>query len=501
MLPLARCLARFGWELWASEGTAAALTEAGLAVRRLAELTGMTSLLGGRLKTLHPRVFAGVLARGTPQDQEELARLETVPFDLVVVEFYPFEQAVQEGGRSWEQLVELIDVGGPALVRAAAKNHERVAVVCQRGQYQSVIEHLERTGGQLPDATMRRRLAEEAFRRTALYDQAVARALAGSSGEGLRFPERLELGGFRFWRRVRYGENPHQQAAVYRTEQPVPSVVWGQMLQGKELSYNNIADACAAWELALELAEQPAAVAIKHATPCGAAVAESLVLAYEKAYEADPVSIFGGVVALTRPVDRATAQAMARTFLEVVVAPEFTPEAREVFAQKPNVRLVEVGSVQPPGEGLQLRSIPGGLLVQTEDRVDLDPSRLRTVTKVAVAERLWPDLRFAWRVAKHARSNAIVVAREGQTVGIGAGQVSRIDAARQALQKAGEKARGAVLASDGFFPFADVVELAAQYGIAAIIQPGGSIRDHESITAADRAGIAMVFTGIRHFRH
>ena len=512
--PLAAALQRFGWELWASEGTASALERAGVPVRRLSELTGITSLLGGRLKTLHPRVFGGVLARDRAEDRADFEALRAPAFDLVVVEFYPFEQAARAGQAQPEELVELIDIGGPALVRAAAKNHQRVGVVCHPGQYGRILEHLERTGGEPPDPELRRRLAVEAFERTAAYDAAVARALSEGPGAAggqapaggaeqapAGFPALLRLE-YRLWRRVRYGENPHQQAAVYRSAEPVPSVVWGQVLQGKELSYNNVADACAAWELALELADRPAAVAIKHGTPCGVAVADTLLGAYQRAYEADPVSIFGGVVALTQPVDRATAQAMTRTFLEVIVAPQFTPEAREVLGQRPNLRLIEVGSAEWPPEGAwEVRSIPGGLLVQTPDRLDLDERRLKTVTKAAVPESLWPDLRFAWRVVKHARSNAIVVAAGGQTLGIGAGQVSRIDAARHALQRAGERARGAVLASDGFFPFSDVVELAAQYGIAAIIQPGGSIRDNESIAAADRAGIAMVFTGVRHFRH
>ena len=526
VVPLALAFQRYGWEIWASEGTASALEGCGIGVRRLSELTGMASRLGGRLKTLHPRVFAGVLARDREEDRAELQELEAPAFDVVVVEFYPFETVAGQPGARAEELVELIDVGGPALVRAAAKNHERVAVVCHPHQYPRLLEHLERTGGQPPDRALRRQLALEAFERTSAYDAAVARALATRVGAGVAasadggtggagpagaadveavsggaFPEVLRLE-YRLWRRARYGENPHQQAAIYRTPVPQPSVVWGQVLQGKELSFNNVADACAAWELALELAESPAAVAVKHATPCGAAVGETLVGAYQRAYEADPVSIFGGVVALTRPVDRATAQAMARTFLEVVVAPTFTAEAREVLAHKPNLRLVEVGASQAgAGAWPQLRSVPGGLLVQTPDRLDLDDQRLRVVTRTPVAEARWPDLRFAWKVAKHARSNAIVVAAGGQTLGIGAGQVSRIDAARQALQKAGEKAAGAVMASDGFFPFSDVVELAAQYGVVAIIQPGGSVRDNESIAAADRAGIAMVFTGVRHFRH
>ncbi|MEW6047833.1 MAG: bifunctional phosphoribosylaminoimidazolecarboxamide formyltransferase/IMP cyclohydrolase [Bacillota bacterium] len=506
---LARELTAAGWEVWATEGTARYLEAAGVPVHPISQLTGQGSMLGGRIKSLHPRVFAGVLARPTDADLAELEQAGAVPFDLVAVNFYPFAErlrAHREGSASAAELVESIDIGGPALARAAAKNHARVAVLTDPAQYAEVIEELKRS----PEATLseatRRRLAAAAFHLTAAYDAQVASALesgAGSAGEG--FPEVLHVVAQR-WVVARYGENPHQAGAVYRVESPGASVPWGRVLQGKELSYNNVADAAAALALAAELCDRPAACAIKHGTPCGAAVADTLARAYELAYEADPISIFGGVVAVSRPVDGATARAMSRTFLEVVVAPSFEPEALEVLGRKPKLRLIEVGPMTRPDPGaartaLELRSVAGGLLVQNPDWEDLSEAELKTVTKVPVPEALWPDLRFAWRVVKHARSNAIVVAKGGQTLGIGAGQVSRIDAARLAIEKAGAKAQGAVLASDGFFPFSDVTELAAQHGIAAIIQPGGSVRDHESITVADRAGIPMVFTAIRHFRH
>ena len=508
---LASGLAELGWEIWATDGTAGHLEQGGVPVRRLSELTGHGAMLGGRVKSLHPRVFAGVLARPDEADFRELEQAGAVPFDWVVVNFYPFQEYLaRHGGRPRDvrELVEFIDIGGPALVRAAAKNHARVAVVTDPAQYPELLEELRRSpDGALSAATLRR-LAVAAFRLTAGYDAAVASALAALDARDeaeARFPEVLHLVAER-WRVARYGENPHQAGAIYRVPWPGPSVPWGKVLQGKELSYNNVADAAAALALVAELAERPAACAIKHGTPCGAAVADTLARAYELTYEADPVSIFGGVVAVSRPLDAATAQLMERTFLEVVVAPAFEPDALAILARKPRLRLIEVGAIPAPGEAagalpLEVRSVPGGLLVQTPDGVDLVEEQMRTVTQAQVPQGLWPDLRFAWRVVKHARSNAVVVARDGQTLGIGAGQVNRIDAARHAVQRAGARAAGAVLASDGFFPFSDVVELAAEHGIAAIIQPGGSIRDHESIAAADRAGIPMVFTGIRHFRH
>lgn len=530
-LPLAQGLAGFGWELWASDGTAERLRQAGLSCRRLSELTGVGTLLGGRVKTLHPIVFAGVLARPTADDARELESLGGVLFDMVVVDFYPFEARAADLQGALSNLgatVELIDIGGPSLVRAAAKNYARVCVVCHPDQYARVLAWVQERRGDLPDEAARLQLAAEAFTRTAAYDTAVGQVLrhalqaisrppgeAAPSGPGEPgaagahgrsgvaapgFPPVLELR-FSLWQEARYGENPHQPGAIYRTPDFVPSVPWGRVLQGKELSYNNVADAAAAWALALDLPQGAAACAIKHGTPCGVAVADSPARAYERAHAADPVSIFGGVVALNRPVDAATARLMLGTFLEVVVAPAFTPEALEILAARPRLRLIEVGAAQPPAPTWEVRSVPGGLLVQWPDTAGLDEGRIRVVTRAPVPDSLWPDLRFAWTVVKHARSNAVVVAREGQTLGIGAGQVSRIDAARLALDKAGERALGAVLASDGFFPFSDVVELAGQRGIAAIIQPGGSIRDHESVAAADQAGIAMVMTGIRHFRH
>lgn len=508
---LAKALSQLGWEIWATDGTARHLEAAGVAVRRLAELTGHGAMLGGRVKSLHPKVFAGVLARRTEADLAELEQQGAVPFDWVVVNFYPFAERLafrRAGEAEVRELVEFIDIGGPALVRAAAKNHERVAVVTDPAQYPELLDELRRSPDGTLSATTRRKLAVAAFRLTASYDALVASALAAlQDGEAAdqRFPEVLHVVAER-WRVARYGENPHQAGAIYRVRTAGASVPWGKVLQGKELSYNNVADAAAALALVSELADRPAACAIKHGSPCGAAVADTVARAYDLTYEADPVSIFGGVVAVSRPLDAATAHLMNRTFLEVIVAPAFEPEALEVLAKKPKLRLIEVGPIERPDPErafpeLEIRSVPGGLLVQTPDLLDLLEEQLQTVTKVPVPDALWPDLRFAWRVVKHARSNAIVVARDGRTLGIGSGQVNRIDAARWAIQRAGERAAGAVLASDGFFPFSDVVELAAQHGIAAIIQPGGSVRDHESITAADRAGIPMVFTRIRHFRH
>lgn len=510
---LARSLVQHGWELWATEGTARRLEEWGIPVRHTSEITGQASMLGGRVKSLHPRIFAGVLARPDPADAQEVERAGGVLFDLVVVNFYPFarrmaeRRAARDGADS--DLIEAIDIGGPALVRAAAKNHARVAVATDPSQYAGLLEEIARAPDHRVSAATRRALAAAAFVLTSRYDALVAGFLAGRPagvpGQAeASFPEVLRLEAAR-WLVTRYGENPHQQGAVYRLPTQGASVPWGRVIQGKELSFNNVADAAAALALVRELAESPAACAIKHGTPCGAGVGETLARAYELTAEADPVSIFGGIVALSRPVDEATAQLIARTFLEVIVAPSFEPAALEVLAKKPKLRLIEVGPIAPPGpapdSSLEIRSIAGGLLVQGADEVDWDDTLLQTVTSVPVPQGLWPDLRFAWRVCKHARSNAIVVAKGGQTLGIGAGQTNRIAAARIALDQAGSGADGAVLASDGFFPFSDVVELAAERQVAAIVQPGGSVRDHESVTAAERAGIPMVFTRVRHFRH
>jgi len=483
LVEFAEGLARLGVELWASGGTAKTLREAGVPVHEISELTGVPELLGGRVKTLHPAVFAGVLAR---EDQiMELAEEGYLPFDLVAVNLYPFEKVAASGAPEAEVL-ENIDIGGPALLRAAAKNYPRVWAVSDPADYPRVLKALEFGDGE----GLRRELAAKAFAHTAAYDAAIA----GWFAKGERFPERrilvLEKEG-----ELRYGENPHQPAALYRLR---GGAVFGgaRVLQGKAMSYNNYADAEAAWRLVSEFAE-PAVAAIKHQMPSGVGVGESPAEAYARAYAADPVSIFGGIVAFNRPVDRAAAEAIGNLFLEVIVAPGFTEEARELFARKKNLRLIEMPGPIP--KELAYKKLPGGFLVQEED--DGIFGEVRVVTERAPSEAEMHALRLAMAAAKHARSNAIVVANGKRTLGIGQGQTSRVDAARIALERAGEAAKGAVLASDGFFPFDDVVRLAAEHGIAAIAQPGGSKRDADSIQAANEAGISMIFTGLRHFRH
>ena len=484
LVEFARGLAGLGFELVASGGTAQALRDAGLGVTPVEALTGFPEALGGRVKTLHPAIHAGILAR--PDQLEELGGLGLAPFEVVAVNLYPFERAVAEG-RPEPEAIEAIDIGGPALLRAAAKNFARVYAVCDPADYPRVLAALAGGG----DAGLRRELAVKAFARTAAYDAAIAAWL----GREEAFPERrvlvLERAG-----RLRYGENPHQAAALYRVRGEEGPLLSARVLQGKPMSYNNYADAEAAWRLVFEF-EQPAAAAIKHQMPSGVGLGAGPAEAYARAYAADPVSIFGGIVAFNRPVDGAAAEAIGNLFLEVVLAPGFTEEARERLARKRNLRLLEVPA--PPRPGLGYRQLAGGFLVQEEDRGVF--AEVRPVTERRPGDEELRALAFAMAVAKHARSNAIVVANGERTLGIGQGQTSRVDAARIALEKAGEAARGAVLASDGFFPFDDVVRLAGAYGVAAIAQPGGSKRDADSIAAANELGIAMVLTGLRHFRH
>ncbi len=485
LVEFARGLVELGLELVASGGTARALSAAGLPVTPVAEVTGFPEVLGGRVKTLHPAVHAGVLAR---EDQlDELARLGLAPFDLVAVNLYPFEAAVAEG-RPEPEAIEAIDIGGPALLRAAAKNFARVYAVVDPADYPRVLAAL--AGGE--DAlALRRELAKKAFLHTAAYDAAIADWFA----RGEAFPERKVLVLERS-SALRYGENPHQAAALYRERGKGGPLFSARVLQGKPMSYNNYADAEAAWRLVGEF-EVPAVAAIKHQMPCGVGLGETPAEAYARAYAADPVSIFGGIVAFNRVVDEAAAEAIGNLFLEVVLAPGFDEAARARLAKKKNLRLLEVPEAYRPGLGY--RGLAGGFLVQEEDRGVF--GEVRAVTERRPGEGELAALRFAMAVAKHARSNAIVVANGERTLGIGQGQTSRVDAARIALEKAGDAARGAVLASDGFFPFDDVVRLAGEYGIAAIAQPGGSKRDADSIRAANELGIAMVFTGLRHFRH
>jgi len=495
---LAAALGAAGVEVVSTGSTAAVLEGHGLRVIRVEQLTGFPDMLDGRVKTLHPRVHAGLLAdRGRPEHRAALEAAGIAPFDLVVVNLYPFEDTVAVQGVDDTLAIERIDVGGPAMVRAAAKNHAFVAVVCDPGDYRLVEAALAAGGTTLAE---RRDLAARAFARTAAYDAAVASWMGDRAG-GQRFPERLTVGG-RLRQVLRYGENPHQAAAFYVAGGP--GGPWGlgaaTQLAGKELSYNNLLDADAALALAAEHADRPFAAIVKHTNPCGAAIGATLEEAYAGALEGDPVSAFGGVVGLSRPLDAATATRIAGIFTEVVVAPGFDEQALAVLAGKPSLRLLQVDPAMPAGR-VAVRSVAGGLLAQEPDHGGDDPAGWSLQAGDPPGPELLADLALAWSVAGHVKSNAIVLARDGRVVGVGAGQQSRVDSVRIAVAKAGERASGAAAGSDAFFPFADGVEALAAAGVRAVAQPGGSVRDAEVTAAAAAAGMAMLHTGRRHFRH
>ena len=484
----ARRLSRMGFEIISTGGTARTLVENRVPVIPVSEVTGEPEILGGRVKTLHPMIHGGILANlDDPDHVTQLVEHGIGPIDLVCINLYPFEETVA-GGASEKEAVEQIDIGGPAMLRAAAKNFRSVIVVPSPEFYNEVLAELDL--GEVSQET-RRRLALAAFRRTAGYDAAIAKWFEQEE----RFPDLLTT---RYEKvlPLRYGENPHQMAAYYAGIGQHHLLSGVEKLQGKDLSFNNLGDLDAARTLLAELGEPAAAVIVKHATPCGVAVGETVQMAYGKALASDPVSAFGGIVALNRPVDGTLAGEITRVFTEVLIAPHFTPEAREAFAAKPNTILLQAGALTLPE--LSTRNVTGGLLLQDADLIE-DGSGYRVVTEKK-PERI-ADLLFAWRVAKRVRSNAIVLARDGATFGIGGGQTSRVDASELAVKKAGERTRGAVAASDAFFPFADGVEALAEAGITAVIQPGGSKRDEEVINAANERGVAMVFTGRRHFLH
>jgi phosphoribosylaminoimidazolecarboxamide formyltransferase / IMP cyclohydrolase len=491
LVPFARGLAEAGVELVSTGSTAAAIRAEGIAVREVAEVTGFPEMMDGRVKTLHPTIHAGILAdKSNPGHLQELAERGIVPFDLVVVNLYPFERTVA-GGADVETAVEQIDIGGPTLVRAAAKNFGSVAAVVSPARYEEVLAAVQGDG---LDLRFRRRLAAEAFGHVARYDAAIARWFWGLERD---LPAEFALGLARV-ADLRYGENLHQAAALYRTALGPGPLGGGEVLQGKEMSFNNWLDAEAARDLA-GLLPEPAAVIVKHNTPCGASVATGPAEAYERALASDPVSAFGGVVAFNDRVDGATARAMGEVFTEVVIAPEFTEEAREVFGSRENLRVVRSPCARPPR--LDVRSIDGGALVQETDLVTETRPDMKAVTRREPTEDEWQDLLFAWAVVSRVKSNGIVLATGTATVGMGAGQTSRVDAVEIACRKAGDRARGAVMASDAFFPFRDGLDRAAESGVTAVIQPGGSVRDEEVLAAADEHGMAMVFTGRRHFRH
>jgi len=506
LIPFAKALVGRGVELISTGGSARALADAGLPVKDVAAETGFPEMLDGRVKTLHPAIHGGILARRDLEShQTALAQHGLREIDLVVSNLYPFEATVARGA-AWAECIENIDIGGPSLIRGAAKNHDFVTIVTAPADYDAVLAEMAAHG----DATtldLRRRLAGLAYARTAAYDAAIAAWMAGERGDA--FPETMTIAGTRR-QLLRYGENPHQLAAFYATTDARPGVATARQLQGKELSYNNLNDTDAAFELVAEF-DRPAVAIIKHANPCGVAVAGDLLDAYRKALACDPVSAFGGIIALNRRLDVATAEALAGLFAEVIIAPEVDEAAAAALARKTQLRLLVTGAMPDPvAAGHTWRSLAGGFLVQDRDAGQVKPADLTVVTKRKPTTGELEDLLFAFRIAKHVKSNAIVYAKGGATVGIGAGQMSRVDSARIAALKAAEAgvaagtpspAIGSVVASDAFFPFADGLLAAADAGATAVIQPGGSKRDDEVVAAADERGLAMVLTGIRHFRH
>jgi phosphoribosylaminoimidazolecarboxamide formyltransferase/IMP cyclohydrolase len=500
VVEFARGLVELGAEVVSTGGTAGTLREAGVPVTYISEVTGFPEILDGRVKTLHPAVHGGILALRREEHLSALAKLNITPIDLVAVNLYPFRETVAKPGVTLPEAMENIDIGGPAMVRSAAKNFTGVLVIVNPARYGEVLEALRR--GKAGNE-MRMSLAKEAFAHTASYDAAINAYLEGPEQEQEQelFPVAWNISARRA-QLLRYGENPHQQAAFYKDPAVVgPCAGNAVQLAGKELSYNNILDLNAAFELVREF-DQPAAVIVKHSNPCGCACAVETAAAYKKALECDPVSAYGGIVALNRVVDSAVAREMFKIFLEVVIAPGFEAGAREILMKKPSLRLLETGAITgQTSDRLDIRKVNGGILVQEADRAVIELPEIKVVTKRQPAREEIDELIFAMTVVKHVKSNAIVLTKERTLVGVGAGQMNRVGAARIALEQAGEKACGAVLGSDAFFPFSDTVEEAARAGITAIIQPGGSVRDEESIKAADEHGMAMVFTGMRHFRH
>jgi len=506
LVDFARGLHALGVRMLSTGGTARVLADAGLPVTEIGTYTGFPEMLDGRVKTLHPKVHGGILARRDLATHREALSEHGIPtIDLIVVNLYPFRETVAKPGCTLDDAIENIDIGGPAMVRSAAKNYAHVGIVVDPADYPLLLEELRANGTMLSPAT-RFRLAQKAFSHTAAYDGAISNYLTARDATGAvrAFPERWNWQGAKV-EDLRYGENPHQLAAFYRDEpRVVGAIATFRQLQGKELSFNNIADADAAWECVRTFAE-PACVIVKHANPCGAAIAATLLDAYRKAFATDPTSAFGGIIAFNREVDAATLEAVSSQFLEVLIAPGYTPDALPVIARKANVRVLAVPcSAGQGGSAWDGRRVGGGMLVQTPDTRNVEPEELKVVTRKSPGASELADLICAWRVAKYVKSNAIVYCADGRTLGIGAGQMSRVDSTRIAALKAanaGLSLTGSVVASDAFFPFRDGLDVVADNGAVAVIQPGGSVRDKEVIAAADERGLAMVFTGIRHFRH
>ncbi len=504
VLEFARGLDALGVKILSTGGTAKLFTDNGIPCTEVADYTGFPEMLDGRVKTLQPKVHAGILARrDLPEHVATLAKHGIPTIDLVVVNLYPFAATIAKPDCSLEDAIENIDIGGPTMVRAAAKNHGHVAIVTDPEDYSSVLAEMQTNGGKVSDAT-RFDLAKKAFSHTAAYDSAISNYLTTVSSDGSRteFPAQINFN-FAKVQDMRYGENPHQNAAFYRELTAVAgSIANYTQVQGKELSYNNIGDADATWEL-VKTFDQCACVIVKHANPCGVAIADTALSAYKLALATDPTSAFGGIIAFNRTVDAATAEAVAQQFVEVVIAPEYSADALQVFAAKPNVRVLIV-PLSNAHNIYDVKRVGGGLLVQTPDILNVQAAQLRVVTRAQPSPAQLQDLLFAWRVAKYVKSNAIVFCKNGQTLGVGAGQMSRVDSTRIAAikaQNAGLSLVGSVVASDAFFPFRDGLDVLAEAGAKAVIQPGGSMRDAEVIAAADEHGIAMVYTGFRHFRH
>ena len=505
LVAFGRALAARGVEILSTGGSAKALREAGVAVVEVSAHTGFPEILDGRVKTLVPQIHGGILGRrDLPEHLAQMAQHKIAPIDLVAVNLYPFEATVARGA-AFDDCIENIDIGGPALIRAAAKNHDFVTVLTEPGQYAEVLAELAAQGG--TSLSLRRRLAGEAYARTAAYDAAIASWFAGQREEPL--PARFVIAGTRR-QALRYGENPHQQAAFYTTDAR-PGVATARQIQGKELSFNNLNDTDAAFECVAEFAD-PTVVIVKHANPCGVATAASLTEAWDSALRCDPESAFGGIIAVNRTLDAATAEKIAAIFSEVIIAPDATEDAIAALARKKNLRLLLTGGMpDPAAPGMAFRSVAGGFLVQSRDAGRVTLTDLKVVTKRQPTARELEDLIFAFRICKHVKSNAIIYAKDAATVGIGAGQMSRVNSSRIAAWKAEDAAKkaglsqslaiGSVVASDAFFPFADGLQAAVAAGATAVIQPGGSMRDAEVIAAADEAGVAMVLTGMRHFRH
>lgn len=497
IIDFARELVNLDWEIVSTGGTAKILLDAGIKVTGISEVTNFPEILEGRVKTLHPKVHGGILAKDTQEHLDVLVEQGITPIDLVVVNLYPFEATIRKDEVTLEEAVEKIDIGGPTMVRAAAKNFQRVTVVVNPTRYQEIINQLQEKGE--INLETRMELALEAFQHTAYYDSVISGYLANLVSKEA-FPQDFVISGKKTVD-LRYGENPHQKAAFYALSGKTRGTIAGaKKLQGKELSYNNIVDAEAAWSIVQEFKNSPAACIVKHTNPCGTALGTTLDEAYERALAADPVSAFGGIIGLNHEVDSKTAEKIVETFMEAVVAPEFSNKSLEILSSKKNLRLIEVGYGKSDKE-YWLEKISGGFLVQEQDEITINKEQLQVVTKKTPSTEELDELLFVWKVAKHVKSNSIVVSNNRQTLGIGAGQMNRVGAARIAFEQAGDKCRGAVLASDAFFPFRDTIDAAAKAGIKAIIQPGGSIRDEESIEACNEHDIAMVFTGVRHFKH